>query len=341
VLKVRQLERIGMGVFPTPFEPMPRLQAELGGPNLFVKRDDLTGVALGGNKVRQLDYILVEAKRKKADYVITTCGVQSNWSRQTAALATKMGMKALLVLRTAQFKTKPKVYDGNILLDHIIGADIKVIDMRINQDPTPILEKEAEKLRKKGHNPLVLGPAASVSPLATAAYVYGFIEMAEQATAAGVEPDAVFVAAGAGPTQAGLILGAKILGLKTKVIGVNVGAYSTEKLTQVILNSSEGAAKLLDTKERVGKGDIIINNDYAGEDYGISTKESIEALRLIARTEALIIDPVYTAKTVAGMIGMIRDGEFRKGQNVCFLHTGGIPALFAYKDQFQPARPAR
>ena len=325
-----------MGVFPTPFERMPRLEAELGGPHLYVKRDDLTGVALGGNKVRQLDYILVQAKKMKADYVITTCGVQSNWSRQTAALATKMGMHALLVLRTAQFKSKPKVYDGNILLDHIIGAKIKVIDMRINQDPTPILEQEAEKLRRAGHVPLVLGPAASVSPLATAAYVYGFVEMAEQAKALGVTLDAVFVAAGAGPTQAGLILGAKVLGMKTKVVGVNVGAYSKQRLTDVILSSSEGASKLLGTKARVEAGDIVIEEDYAGEDYGIPTKESNEALRLAARTEALIIDPVYTSKTLAGMVGMIKQRKFHKDENVCFLHTGGIPALFAYKEHFQP-----
>jgi D-cysteine desulfhydrase family pyridoxal phosphate-dependent enzyme len=337
-LAIRQLERVGIGVFPTPFETMPRLQVELGGPKLFVKRDDLTGVAMGGNKVRQLNYILVEARKKKADYVITTCGVQSNWSRQTVALATKMGMNAMLVLRTAQFKTKPSVYDGNILLDHIMGAKIRVIKMRINDDPTPILEEEAEKLRSKGHNPIVLGPRASVSPLATAAYAYGFIEMADQAKAMGVELDAVFVAAGAGPTQAGLILGARVLGMKTRIIGVNVGAYSTEKLNEVILSSSEGAAKLLGTDSRVRKSDIIINNDYAGKDYGITTEESNEALKLVARTEALIIDPVYTSKTMAGMIGMIRKGEFGRDQNVCFLHTGGVPALFAYKDQFQPKK---
>lgn len=337
-MKLKQLDRLGMGVFPTPFEPMPRLQAELGGPKLFVKRDDLTGIALGGNKIRQLNYILVEARKKKADYVITTCGVQSNWSRQTAALAAKMGMKALLVLRTAQFKTKPKIYDGNILLDHILGADVKVIDMKISEDPTPILEQEAEKLRKKGHKPFVLGLAASTSPLATAAYAYAFLEMAEQARATGANLDAVFVASSAGPTQAGLILGAKIMRQSTKVIGVNVGAYPEERMRDVILRSSEGAAKLLETRARVTPDDIIINSDYAGKDYGISTEESVEALKLIARTEALIVDPVYTAKTVACMVGMIRAGEFRADQNVCFVHTGGIPALFPYREEFQPGR---
>jgi len=340
-LNTKQLERVGIGVFPTPFETLPRLQAQLGGPKLYVKRDDLTGVALGGNKVRQLDYILVKAKKMKADYVITTCGVQSNWSRQTVALATKMGMKALLVLRTAQFKSKPKVYDGNILLDHIMGAKIRVINMKISEDPTTILEAEAEKLRRKGHNPLVLGPSASTSPLASAAYADGFIELAGQASAAGVALDAVFVAAGAGPTQAGLILGAKILGKKTKVIGINVGAYPTKKLIDTILKSSEGAAKLLGTKARVQASDIVISDEYAGEDYGIPTIESNEALRLAARTDALIIDPVYTSKTMAGMVGMIRGGDFGKDQNVCFIHTGGIPALFAYKEHFQPGRTKR
>ncbi len=303
-----------------------------------MKRDDLTGVAMGGNKVRQLDYILVEAKKKNADYVITTCGIQSNWSRQTVALAVKMGMKALLVLRTAQFKGKPKVYDGNILLDHIMGARIKIIKMRINEDPTEMLEAEAEKLRKKGHVPLVLGTASSVSPLATAAYADGMRELGEQAEAVGTELDAVVVATGAGPTQGGLILGAKILGLKTRVVGINVGAYESEAIKSVIVKSAEGAAKLFGTAARVSRNDVVIRDEFAGRDYGVPTKASNDAIRLVAQREALILDPVYTAKAMAGMIAMIRGGEFRKDENVCFLHTGGVPALFAYKQYFQPGR---
>lgn len=337
-LLVQELERVGLGNFPTPFETMPRLEAELGGPKLFVKRDDLTGVAMGGNKVRQLDYILVEAKKKHADYVITTCGIQSNWSRQTVAFAVRMGMKALLVLRTAQFKSKPKVYDGNLLLDYIMGARIKVIKMRINEDPTEILESEAETLRRAGHNPIVLGPAASVSPLATAAYADGMRELVEQSRSLGIELDAVLVAAGAGPTQGGLILGSKMLGLKTRVIGVNVGAYETEWMKNVIVKSAEGAAKLFGTTARVNRGDISIRDDFAGKDYGIPTKASNDAVRLVAQKEALILDPVYTSKTMAGMLAMIRAGEFKKDENVCFLHTGGVPALFAYKQHFQPGK---
>jgi D-cysteine desulfhydrase/L-cysteate sulfo-lyase len=296
----------------------------------------MTGVALGGNKIRQLDYILVEAKKQNADAVITTCGIQSNWSRQTVALATKMGMKAVLVLRTAQFKNKPKVYDGNILLDYILGADIKVVKMRINQNPAEFLEAEAEKLRKKGLKPFVMGLEASVSPLATVAYVDAMREILEQSQWSGIDLEKIVVAAGAGPTQAGLILGAKMLGMKAKVVGVNVGAYSKDFLEKTIIESSEGAAKLLGISTRVTRQDIRIDEEYAGRDYGIPTKESLEAVRTVAQTDAVILDPVYTSKAMSGLFGMVKRGELKKDESVCFIHTGGIPALFAYKQHFQP-----
>ncbi len=330
------MERLGFGNFPTPFERLDRLEERLGGPNLYIKREDMTGIALGGNKIRQLDYILAEAKRQHAEAVITTCGIQSNWSRQTVALATKLGMKAVLVLRTAQFKSKPKVLDGNILLDHIMGADIKVVKMKISQDPADFLEAEADKLRKKGIKPFVMGLGASVSPLATVAYVDAAREILEQSQWSGIELDKIFVAAGAGPTQAGLILGAKMLGMKAKVIGVNVHAYSKEFLEKTIIESSDGAARLLGSTARVTRQDIQIDEDYAGPDYGIPTKESLEALRLVAQTDAVILDPVYTSKAMSGLIGKVRQGELKKDENVCFMHTGGIPALFAYKQHFQP-----
>ncbi len=315
---------------------MHRLEDRLGGPKIFIKRDDMTGVALGGNKIRQLDYILTEARKQKADAIITTCGIQSNWSRQTVALATKMGMKAVLVLRTAQFKSKPKVYDGNILLDYIMGADIKVVKMKINQNPAQFLEAEAQKLRKKGLKPFVMGLEASVSPLATVAYVDAMREILEQSQWSGVDVDTVVVAAGAGPTQAGLILGAKMLGMKAKIVGVNVGAFSKEFLEKTIFESSEGAAKLLGSDTRVTRQDIRIDEEYAGRDYGIPTKESLEAVRTVAQTDAVILDPVYTSKAMSGLIGMVKQGELKKDETVCFIHTGGIPALFAYKQHFQP-----
>ena len=335
-MQTSRLARVGFGVFPTPLERMPRLESALNGPRLFIKREDLTGVALGGNKIRQLDYILAEAKERKVDYVITTCGIQSNWSRQTVAMAVKMGMKALLVLRTAQFKSPPKIYDGKILLYHIMGAAIKTVLMNINEDPKERLESEAEKLRRRGHNPLVLGLDASISPLATVAYVDAVRDIANQSKLMGIEIHAIVVATGAGPTHAGLALGTKMLGMKTRVIGVNVGAYDSKWLKTTIEKSSSGAAGLLASGTALTAADTTIRNEYQGRGYGIPTKASIEAIKLVARNEAIILDPVYTSKAMAGLIDMTETGELRKDENVCFVHTGGVPALFAYKMHFQP-----
>lgn len=331
-LQTLKLERLGVGFYPTPFERMSRLEVQLNGPRLFVKRDDLTGVALGGNKIRQLDYILVKAKEEHCDYLIASCGIQSNWSRQVAAMAAKMGMKALLVLRTAQFRSKPRVFDGNILLDHIMGAEIKIIKMRIDEDPADIMESEAEKLRRKGHKPFVL--AHGGFSLGSVAYVEAANELMQQTT--DTDLDAIILATGGGVTQAGLALGMKMLGLRTKVIGVNIGAFSANTVLDTILKSSAEAAKVLGSNVRLTRNDITIRDEYAGSDYGIPTKEAIKALRSVAQNEALILDPVYTAKAMAGLIDMIKAGEFDRDQNVCFLHTGGVPALFAYKQHFQP-----
>ena len=322
-------------------ERMPRLESLLKGPRLFVKRDDLTGVAMGGNKIRQLEYILAEAKEAKADYVITTCGIQSNWSRQTVAMAAKLGMKALLVLRTAQFKRAPRLYDGNILLDHMMGAEIKTIRMKISEDPKEVLNEEAEKLRKMGHNPFVMGLDVSVSPLATAAYVDAVRELANQSGTLGLELDAIVVATGAGPTHAGLALGTKILGKRTRVLGVNVGAYDTRWLKTTIEKSSSEAARLLGSDKALARADLTIRDEYSGRDYGIPTRASVDATMLVARTEALFLDPVYTSKAMAGLLDMAKRGEFRKDENVCFVHTGGVPALFPYKEYYQPKSHGR
>jgi len=338
-MALRPLERVGIGIFPTPFEFMPRLAEELGGAKLYVKREDMSGLALGGNKTRSLDYLLVKAKQMKADAVITTCGIQSNWSRQTVAAAIKLGMKPSLVLRKAQFKRKPRILDGNILLDHIMGADIRIVDMGIDEDPEEYLQEEATKLRKKGFNPIILGPKESSSPTVAGAFAECAFELQKQFDHLGVNIDALVVANGSGSTYAGLALGMKILGAKTRVIGVNIGAYSTRKITETALESAAGASKLLGTNIELQKSDVSITQGYAGTGYGFPTKKSNDALRLIARKEGLIIDPVYTSKTLAYVIDSVKNGEFSKDMNVCFVHTGGVPALFAYKEQFQPARP--
>jgi L-cysteate sulfo-lyase len=337
------LPRLGIGNFPTPFEELTRFEKVFeNGPRIFVKRDDLTGLAMGGNKVRQLDYVLVKAKEEGVDTIITTCGIQSNWSRQTVAAAVKLGMKAVLVLRTAQFNEPPEVYDGNILLDYIMGADIEIVKMKISGNPREFLEAQAERLRREGHKPLIIDLADATSAQAVGAYADCMKETVDQARSSGVSLDAVVVASSAGATQAGLILGSKMLEReiekKVRIIGVNVGAYNRDFLIKTIINSAESAAKLCRSDIRLTTEDITLLEDFAGEDYGIPTSGSLEAIRLLARTEALILDPVYTSKAMDGFISLVRGGQFKRGSNVCFLHTGGVPALFAYKQNFQPPK---
>jgi 1-aminocyclopropane-1-carboxylate deaminase/D-cysteine desulfhydrase-like pyridoxal-dependent ACC family enzyme len=207
--------------------------------------------------------------------------------------------------------------------------------MKIDEDPREILERVAQKLRNEGHNPYVLHLAAVESPITTVAYVEGMRELLEQT--AGVDMDWMVVATGGGSTQAGLMLGARLLRARTKVIGVNVGAFSRETLIRTIQMSYGGAAKLLGLGEqRVAPEDIVIFDDYIGQGYGVPTEGSLDALRLVARTESLILDPVYTSKAMAGLLDLVKRGYFGKEDNVCFLHTGGVPALFAYKEYFSP-----
>ncbi|MDA4111795.1 MAG: D-cysteine desulfhydrase family protein [Thaumarchaeota archaeon] len=330
-MQIRQLERIGIGNFPTPLEALPRLSSKLG-PRIFVKREDMTGLAMGGNKVRKLDYLLVDALKKKSDILITTSGLQSNWARQTTAAAVKLGMKALLMLRTAQFKEVPTSYDGNLLLDHLMGAEVRFLKMEIDSDPSSALNAVSEELKKKGHNPYLLHLSAAESPLTTVAYVDAMKEIVGQSR--GEEFDHVVVAAGGGSTQAGLALGAKILKLKTKVWGINVGAFKKSTITDTIVESSAEASELLGETEKLDRDEINISDEYFGEGYGINTPASLEAIKLTASSDALIIDPVYTAKAMSGLVDLCRKGFFKKSDKICFIHTGGVPALFAYRDSF-------
>lgn len=330
-MQIQEFERIGLGTFPTPLEYMPRLSEKLG-PSIFVKRDDMTGLAMGGNKVRKLDFLLADAKKKKADVILTTSGIQSNWARQTTAGAVKLGMKVLLMLRTAQFKEFPTSYDGNLLLDHVMGAEVRFLKMRIDEDPASALESAAVELRTKGHNPYVLHLHEAEAPLTTVSYYGAMKEIQSQNS--GKQFDYVVVAAGGGTTMGGLTLGAKLLKLKTKVLGVNVGAFKKNWIIDTILHSADGACELLGVDDKLTRDDVQVLDDYYGVDYGISTPGSLEAIKMVASTEALILDPVYTSKAMSGLIDMCRKGIMKKGDRVCFVHSGGVPALFAYRDAF-------
>jgi len=299
----------------------------------------MTGLAMGGNKVRKLDYLLVDAVKKKADVLITTSGLQSNWARQTTAAAVRLGMKAVLALRTAQFKEVPSNYDGNLLLDHLMGAEVRFLKMEIDSDPSSNLISIADELKKKGHNPYVLQLNAAESPLTTVAYVEAMREIMNQSN--GEEFDHIVVASGGGSTQAGLALASKIFKLKTKIWGINVGAFKKSTITETIVESAAEASELLGATEKLGADEINISDEYYGKGYGINTPGSLEAIRMTASSEALIIDPVYTAKAMSGLIDLCRKGFFKKSDKICFIHTGGVPALFAYRDSFPMIQPAK
>jgi len=328
--QIAELPRIRLVNLPTPLEEMRRLSVLLGGPRLWIKRDDCTGLAFGGNKERKMEFVMADALTKKADVVITTGPIQSNHARATAAAAKKLGLNAVLVL-TGE---KPRSYDGNLLLDHLLGAKIRFFrGTRTSWEKTRLMEKIARELKKSGHTPYVI-PGGASYPVGAVAYVNAMMELFEQAKQSGINVDYVVHAAGSGGTQAGLVLGNKALKAGIKILGVGVepDAWLVDKTEEI----ANGCAKLVGVREIVDEDDVALIEDYVGEGYGVLTKEVSDAIRLVAQTEGILLDPVYTGKAMAGLIDMTKRGRFDKKDNVVFIHTGGTPALFAYKRGLKP-----
>jgi len=326
--QIARLPRIRLVNLPTPLEEMRRLSEFLGGPRLWMKRDDLTGLAFGGNKERKMEFVMADALNKKADVVVTTGPVQSNHARATAAAARKMGLKAVLVLRGKQ----PTEYDGNLLLDSLFGAEIRFVQAD-SRHVGPKLEAVAEELKKEGHRPYIV-PGGASYPVGAVAYVNAMTELFEQAKAANINIGCVVHAAGSGGTQAGLVLGNKALKAGIEILGV--GAEPDDWLVKSTVEIANGCAELLGVKEVVERDDVTLVGDYVGEGYGVLTKEVSDAIKLVAQMEGILLDPVYTGKAMAGLIDMVRRGRFDKKDNVVFVHTGGTPALFAYKRGLKP-----
>ena len=290
---------------------------------LWIKRDDCTGLAFGGNKERKMEFVMADAISKRADTVVTTGDMQSNHARATAAAAKKLGLRAVLVLRGRQ----PTEYDGNLLLDFLFGADVRFVQVDWRQIG-PKLEAVAKELKKNGHTPYVI-PGGASYPIGAVAYVNATAELFKQAKDANMNIDHVVHAAGSGGTQAGLVLGNKALKTGIKILGVSV--EPDDWLVKSTVEIANGCAKLLGAKEAVDKDDVTLIEDYVGEGYGVLTKEVGNAIKLVAQVEGILLDPVYTGKAMAGLIDMIKHGRFNSKDNVVFIHTGGTPALFAYK----------
>ncbi len=319
---------------PTPIEPLERLSAHLCGPRIYVKRDDATGLAFGGNKARKLEFIIGDAQSAGADTLLTAAGIQSNHARQTAAAAARFGMQAELILaRMVSFRSSDYEVSGNVLLDRLLGATTYFVDR--GADVRKLLEDLADKARARNRRPYIV-PFGGSAPPGTFGYVAAALEIMQQSKSAGLRFDHVVHASGSGGTQAGLVCGFSSVGRGApKVHGISVLAKEMKYRDEVAELASLTAAEL-------GLPDVpdeatVVEFDHVGEAYGLPTQAMIEAVSLVARLEGILLDPVYTGKAFAGMIAMIKGGRFRRDETILFVHTGGTPALFPYREVFDSA----
>jgi len=321
--------RIKLAHLPTPIEKLTRLSAAWGGADIFVKRDDLTGVGLTGNKIRKLEYVIGQAKEVGANMLITCGGLQSNHARATALAAAQTGLKSYLVLRGEETLIK----DGNILLDMLVGSRIKYITAEAYR--THVMEimcELAEKLQQEGYHSLVIPEGAS-DALGAFGYFSAIEEIANQLNVQNFQIDYVVCADGSGGTHAGLLLGKKYYKQSFDIIGFNVcdnEAFFVEKINDICQEAITKYALPI----KVAKSEIKIIDGYVGEGYALSRPAEIELIKEVAQTEGLILDPVYTGKAMFGLKDQIVRGRFKKGEKVLFIHTGGIFGLFAKKELF-------
>jgi len=325
-MRLAELPRIHLGQLPTPLEEAKRLSDALAGPRIYFKRDDLTGIGLGGNKVRKLEYIIGKALEEGADTLVVCGGFQSNMARVSAAMANRVGLNVELVLGGLPGEPRPPV--GNLLLDHLLGAGIRYVDTVPRWEFGPFLAEVADELRGQGRRPYVLEPGGS-SPEGMAGYFSASLEMAGQFSAQGIEPSRVVVAVGSGSTYGGLVLGSMNADPTFEVVGISVSRKS-DYLRDKIPELASDAIELLGLDEVPALDDLTTYDQYIGEGYGALTDGACEAIRLVAETEGVFLDPVYTGKCMAGLIDLIRKGVIGKNETVVFVHTGGSPALFAY-----------
>jgi len=309
-------ERIVLAHLPTPIEPLPRLTKLLQGPRLFIKRDDLTGLGLGGNKTRKLEYLAADALAQGCRTLITTGAVQSNHCRQVAAAAARLGLGCILILAGED----PGSRQGNLLLDELSGAKLVFVpkeerDLRLQQAFTHAVED--------GMQPYLISYGGS-NPVGVQGYIQAMQELRDQ----NLQPDWIVLASSSGGTQAGLILGAQQTGFSGRILGISVDK-SEEELESLIAKLASQTAAWLGIDKKIESEDVLVNDAYCQAGYGVLQPVETEAIRLFARTEGILLDPVYTGRAAAGLIDLIRKGFFSPDETVLFWHTGGIPALFA------------
>ena len=323
------LPRVPLIRTPTPLVPVSGLAAAVGLDKLTVKREDLSGFAMGGNKPRQLEVIVADALAGGANTLITTAAAQSNFCQTTAAAAAHLGLGCVLLLRGKA----DTLVQGNLLLDHIFGATLEFLDTSDPYDPTiPVrLSEIADRVRARGGQPYIIHLPGRTGALAAAAATSQASELHDQFIAGDGPPAAVYLAVGSGLTAAGLILGFKHLNLPTRVVGVSV-QQEDSFLKPLIVDRANAAAALLAIDTRIDEQDFDIVDDFIGAGYGIPTPASLDAISIAGRHGALLVDPSYSGKALAGLIAHCRQGRLTHDTKVTFVHTGGTATLFAHAD---------
>ncbi|HAE85524.1 MAG TPA: D-cysteine desulfhydrase family protein [Anaerolineaceae bacterium] len=308
--------RIALAHLPTPIEPLPALTKLLDGPQLFIKRDDLTGLGFGGNKTRKLEYLVADALAQGCQTLVTTGAVQSNHCRQVAAAAARLGLGCILVLAGED----PGMRQGNLFLDELSGARLIFVP---KEERDLRLQQAFAHAKEDGMQPYII-PYGGSNPIGVQGYIQAMQELQDQ----NLQPDWIVLASSSGGTQAGLLLGAEQTRFAGRILGISVDKPADE-LTQTILALANQTAAWLGMSTEISSQDVLVNDAYCQAGYGVLQPAEVEAIQLFARKEGILLDPVYTGRAAAGLIDLIRKGFFSHDETVLFWHTGGIPALFA------------
>ncbi len=330
-MHLARFPRLHFAHLSTPLEPMKNLSKALGGPNIWIKRDDCTGLAGGGNKTRKLEFLMADALQKGADTIITQGATQSNHARQTAAIAAKLEMPCHILLedRTGMEDVEYN-YNGNVLLDQLYNSPLKKYPA--GTDMNAAMEELAEQLKADGKKPYII-PGGGSNEIGALGYVNAAIELLHQANTTGLKIDHVVHATGSAGTQAGLVTGFSGSNSLIPVLGIGVRAPK-ELQENNVFKLAERTAEYLGIPGAVKREQVVANCDYVGEGYGYPAPSTLEAIKMFAQTEGILLDPVYSGKGAAGLIDLVRKGHFNKDDNIVFIHTGGAQALFGYRSAF-------
>ncbi len=330
-MHLAKFPRLRFAHLPTPLEPMANLSRLLDGPNIWVKRDDCTGLAGGGNKTRKLEFLMADAGQQGADTIITQGAVQSNHARQTAAIAAKLGYECYLLLENRTGSHDPDfLANGNVLLDDIYNA--RLSDFPAGTDMNQEMLSLAEQLRAAGKKPYIV-PGGGSNRIGALGYVNAAYELVGQCNDQGLKVDHIVHATGSTGTQAGLVTGLTAIHSGIDLMGISVRAPK-EAQEENVYRLARETADLIGSSAALNRSDVVANSDYVGEGYGMPTDGMIEAVEMTARHESILLDPVYSGKAMAGLIDLVRQGFYRREENIVFIHTGGAQALSGYRSLF-------